>query len=278
MDYSLGWGRQHPGHLVCLVDLSGSMGKDNKIGRVMDALQNSLRSLLTKCISGTALNERFTVTIIGYHSHIIPLFSGGVQDLQSLIKKAVSTQKPLFDYEEGGVAEPMGQTYMSNAFDAARKDIEQWISSSNGSGFPAPIVINITDGQPEEQDKTLEVCANEALQAARRLTSMRTPDGNVLLYNLHIGSSENTNQIVLPVERPNATGDQREDQRIGFLYDSASVLNEKIASFGRKYDIPATPGCHGMASNVQDSALLTRLVEFSSSLGMVNVDVETPIP
>lgn len=276
-DYSLGWGSQHPGHLVCLVDLSGSMGTDNKIGRVMDALQKSMRSLVTKCIQGTGLVERFTVTIIGYHSHIIPLFSGGVQELQSLIKKAVSTQKPLFDYEEGGVAEPMGQTYMSNAFNAARKDIEQWISSSNSNGHPAPVVINITDGQPEEQDKTLETCANEALQAARKLTSVRTPDGNVLLYNLHIGSSENTNQIVLPVERPSTTGNQREDQRVGFLYDSASVLTEEIVKHAAGYDFPIQAGSRGMASNVQDSALLTKLIEFSSSL-TTNIGRETPIP
>ena len=278
MDYNLGWGSQHPGHLVYLVDLSGSMKKDNKIGQVMDALHKSLRLLLTKCTAGKTLLERFTVSIIGYHSDIVPLFSGGVQDLRSLIAKGVSTGKPLFDIEEGGIAEPKWQTYMTNAFDEARRDIEQWISSSNGRQCPAPIVINITDGQPEEKNKSLEVCANEALQAARQLTSVKTPDGNVLLYNLHIGNSGNLSEIILPVGRPNSTGNEREDQRIQFLYDSASVLTEKIARVANSFEIPAHAGSHGMVSNVQDSALLIRLIEFSSSLGMVKDATETPKP
>lgn len=278
MDYNLGWGSQHPGHLVYLVDLSGSMKKGNKIGQVMDALQKSLRLLITKCTAGKALLDRFSVTIIGYHSDIVPLFSGGVQELRSLIANSVSTGKPLFDYEEGGIAEPKWQTYMSNAFEEARRDIEQWISFSNGRECPAPIVINITDGQPEEDGKNLKECANEALQAARRLTSVRTPDGNVLLYNLHIGSSGNINQIILPVERPKSTDNEREDQRIGFLYDSASVLTEKIARMANSFDIPAQAGSRGMVSNVEDTALLIRLIEFSSSLGMVKDATETPKP
>jgi hypothetical protein len=139
-------------------------------------------------------------------------------------------------------------------------------------------VINITDGQPEEKNKSLEVCANEALQAARQLTSVKTPDGNVLLYNLHIGNSGNLSEIILPVGRPNSTGNEREDQRIQFLYDSASVLTEKIARVANSFEIPAHAGSHGMVSNVQDSALLIRLIEFSSSLGMVKDATETPKP
>lgn len=276
MDYKLGWGRSHPGHLVYLIDLSGSMKKDNKIGQVMNALQNSLRVLLQRCTQGKALLERFTVTIIGYHSEIVPLFSGGVQEIKSLIMTAVSTGKPLFDYKEGGVAEPKWQTYMSNAFDEARRDIEQWISTFKGKECPAPIVINITDGQPEEDGKDLDLCANETLLAARKLMSVRTSDGNVLLYNLHFGNSGNINEIILPIEMPNSTGDQREDRRIQFLYNSSSVLTEKIARVANSYEIPAHVGSHGMVSNVQDNALLVRLIEFSSGTGMVKDATETP--
>ena len=103
MDYNLGWGSQHPGHLVYLVDLSGSMKNDNKIEQVMDALQKSLRLLLAKCTAGRTLMDRFTVTIIGYHSDIVPLFSGGVQEIKGLVAKGVSTGKPLFDYGNGGI-------------------------------------------------------------------------------------------------------------------------------------------------------------------------------
>ena len=274
MSYELGWGSKSPGHI------SGSMATDNKIGQVMEALQSSLRLLLTKCTQGKTFLERFTTTIIGYNSDIIPLFSGGTQETAALISKAVTSGNPIFDYGEGGIAKPNWQTYMSNAFSAARNDIERWIREGerNGRPLPAPIVVNITDGQPEESNKTLEVCANEALEAARNLTKLATPDGNVLLFNLHIGNSGNLRELILPANSPESTGNDREDARLQFLYKSSSVLPEKMTRMAASFDVTAHPGSHGMVSNVQDTSVMVRLIEFSSSLGLVNDAIETPKP
>ena len=155
MAYDLGWGTKTPGHIVYLVDLSGSMATDNKIGKVMEALQKGLRLLVTKCTSGTTLLERVTATVIGYHSEIVPLFSGGAQEMKELIRKAVTSGRPIFDFGQGGIAEPKWQTYMTNAYNEARKDIEKWMRENGDKRLPAPDVVNITDGQPEENGKSL---------------------------------------------------------------------------------------------------------------------------
>lgn len=278
MAYDLGWGTKSPGHIVYLVDLSGSMKTDNKIGQVMEALQKGLRLLLTKCTQGTAIMERFTASVIGYNSDIVPLFSGGANEVASLIRKAVSSGSPIFDYGEGGIAEPKWQTYMTNAFNEAYNDIEKWIREANGRPLPAPIVVNITDGQPEESNKSLETAASEAKQAAQRLMGLRTPDGNVLLFNLHIGKSDNITELLFPVNPPQSTGNENEDNRLRFLYDSSSVLPEKLTNIASSFELTARTGSRGMVSNVQDTSVMIRLIEFSSSLGAVSGATETPKP
>lgn len=275
MAYDLSWASKCPGHLVFLVDLSGSMKKDNKIGQVMDSLQSVLRQLVTSNLAGKTVVPRFTVSIIGYHTDIVSLFNGGADDVKNLVQKAVSTKQPIFDYTEKGIAEPKWQTYMTNAFNAAREDIEKWIAK-RGSRLPAPIVINITDGQPEEDNKSLDICAVEALQAAQKLKNVRTQDGNVLLYNIHIGNTNKLKSIEFPTSQPKTTGYEREDKRIKFLFESSSILPDQVIAIAASKDIPAHKGSHGMVSNVADKAELVRLIEFVSTTGAI--DLESPKP
>ena len=283
MDYNLKWSTVNPGHLVWLVDLSYSMSTNNKIGKVMTALQSSLREIIAgNAVGRNNFAPRFTTTIIGYNTDIVPLFPsshltfGSIDDAAELIKKANTSHEPIFNYNKGGIAEPNWMTYMTKAFNAARENIEKWIAESKGKQLPAPIVINITDGQPEEAKKTLEVCAKEALEAAQRLKNVRTPHGNVLLWNLHIGDSGNLNELLFPNTPPNPTGNAREDLRLKFLYESSSIMPEIIISRAPK-DIPLQKGSHGMVSNIKEEALLARLIAFgSTSTGMMGTEPEKP--
>lgn len=283
MDYNLKWSSKNPGHLVWLVDLSYSMKENNKIGKLMAALQSSLREIIAgNAVGRNNFAPRFTTTIIGYNTDIVPLFPsshlafGSIDSAAELIRKAVTSNESLFNYKEGGIAEPNWMTYMTKAFNAARENIEKWIAESNGRQLPAPIVINITDGQPEEAKKTLEVCAKEALEAAQRLKNVRTPNGNVLLWNLHIGDSGNINELLFPNTPPRPTGNAREDVRLKFLYESSSIMPEIIISRAPK-DIQLQKGSHGIVSNIQDEALLAHLIVFgSTSSGMMGTEPEKP--
>lgn len=248
MAYNLGWSTQHPGLLVYLVDLSESMKENGKIEKAMDALQNSLRNNLARCFQGSSLVERFAVTIIGYHSHIVPFFSERVHELASLMKTAYTTQKPLFNHDEGGIAEPKGHCCMSKAFNEAKKVIEKWIEKSNGRECPAPIVVNISNGQPEEEGKSHDIYVNETLQAAKELTRIGTSDGNALLFNVYVGETSNSSEILFPVKRPDSTGDTDEDNRITFLFECSSTLPDFFVKAAMSYDLPVLVGSHGMVS------------------------------
>ena len=251
MAYELGWGTRAPGHIVCLLDLSESMKTDDKIGKGMDAMQRIFRFLLERCCQGKVFMNRFTATIIGYNSAIVPLLTGGVQELFALIKDSNICGKPLFDYGEGGIAEPIGQMCMTKAFNEARKDIVKWINEANGRNLPVPIVVNISDGQLKENNKSFETCASEALLAAQRLKEMQTPDGNVLLYNLYIGKSDNSNEIFLPSEPPQPTGNELEDKGLQFLFESSSLFPEELLEAATAFDLPACKGSRTMSSTAE---------------------------
>lgn len=284
MAYTLDWTKSSPGHVVYLIDLSGSMKENSKIAKAMDALGKCLYTLVVDAEDGTSIRELLTVSIIGYHSKVVHLTEKPLScaDMETLVNDTIDaeTPKPIFDYSEGKIAEPKWQTYMSKAFNAARMDIEQWLSISKGRQQPAPIVINITDGQPEEEGKSLELAATEALEAAKELKKLATPDGNVLLYNIHISSLNNEKEIILPSTLPDPTGDYRENLRIKFLFECSSQLPLKVMEKAKK-ELAGTgatinSNSRGMISNISDKALLVRILNFATC--STRSKSETPMP
>ncbi len=73
-----------------------------------------------------------------------------------------------------------GGTPMAEGFDKAKDCLEKWLNdrSAAGTDIPAPIVINITDGMPNDED--------DATASAHEIMNMTTPDGNVILFNIHM--------------------------------------------------------------------------------------------
>ncbi len=66
--------------------------------------------------------------------------------------------------------------------------LSAWIAE-HPRGFP-PIVLNLTDGEANDGDP---------VASARQLTQLRTDDGNVLLFNLHI-SDNGASPITFPAD------------------------------------------------------------------------------
>ncbi len=69
MDYELQWGTDKPGHIVFLIDLSGSM--DDKIDYVIESVQKTCQNILTRCVSGTSIKERVCISAYGYNLSLI---------------------------------------------------------------------------------------------------------------------------------------------------------------------------------------------------------------
>ena len=287
--YSLGWGTKNPGHIVYLIDLSESMRWNDyqNIKDVLEVLRECIKRMVTDCTPGVGDPiERFSISVIGYNSRIIHLLPNkNVADLEDYLLER--KKLPLFDIYEGGNAYPQYQTYMASAFDAAAEDIKEWISKQQEKGMkiPAPYVIHVTDGHPEECDENNreknipeEKAMEKALEAASRLKDIKVDDGNVLLFNIHYDSAEkNIQELITPSNRP--SGSSIYDKRKQFLYDVSSVLPERIVKkindmVKSQEEKEADPfvkyvhnGSRAMISNAKNKKLLNNFVVFSSLTG-----------
>lgn len=271
MAYELAWGSNHPGLLIYLVDLSGSMAWDNKIRRVSNVVWHVVDCLTASCQHNGKYRERYYLKVIGYNQYTYDLFSGGVSDINTWLDEHIDEQ--FINIEKEGKAQ--GLTHMSIAYEKAADEINKWIAQQNAKNIlvPAPIVINITDGYPEEKGLTEQQSRDKALSAANALRSISVPDGNVLLFNIHIdGIAGKEEGLMFPAVRPS-------DQRKGFLFDASSEMTSTFVLSAQRQNLPATTGSRFMVSNISDMRVLARLVVFGSTIsGIPNVDSRKEIP
>lgn len=271
MAYELAWGSKHPGLLIYLVDLSGSMAWDDKIRRVSNVIWNVVDCLSANCQDGGRYKQRYYLKVIGYNQYTYDLFSGGVDDINKWLDEHVDEQ--FINIEKEG--KPQGLTHMSIAFEKAADEIRNWIAKQKTKGIlvPAPIVINITDGYPEEKGLTEQESRDKALLAANALKAISVDDGNVLLFNIHIdGIVGKEEGLMFPVVRPS-------DQRKGFLFEASSEMTSTFVLSAQRQNLPATTGSRFMVSNISDVRVLARLVVFGSTVsGLPNVDIRKEIP
>lgn len=276
MAYSLKWSPNHPGHLVYLIDLSESMGweKNKRINMLLEVLNDVCEFLIANDSPRGPIDNSATVSMIGYNTDITTLFSGDFIALDNYLETL--NGKPLFDID--GKAKPQWQTFMADAFEAAERDIRQWIDKQVQAGkpTPAPIVINITDGVPEEgKDDPGHVKAMaRAKAAAQKLMEVSVPDGKVLLFNIHI--MEGGTPLVLPSSRPSSDSEHPERQ---FLFDVSSPLNEAHIKTAQGLNIKeAQPGSRFMASGQTDKNKLMRLIQFGSTVSQIKTKAEQVKP
>lgn len=264
----LDWGTNHPGLLILLVDLSGSMAWDNKIERVGQALFNVTNYLLAPCRDKGMYKNRFHVEVIGYNQYTYEIFSGDVSKLIERLK-SVYASKNFFRPGEGT---PGGLTHMAMAYEKAGEVIEKWKrdQAAKGQSVPAPIVINITDGFPEETGLSDEEARNKALDAARKVLAMTGSDTNVQLFNLHIDGKPGSAELTFPSARPG-------DDRRGFLFDASSPMDSETLDLARRRNLPVANGSRFMVSNISDQKKLVELIQFGSSVSMQERR-ETPLP
>lgn len=258
MAYELPWGSTHPGLLIYLVDLSGSMIWDDKISRVSNTIWNVVDCLTAPCQDNGIYKNRYHLKVIGYNDNTKILFEGGIDDINNWLDEHPDEQF----IDVNGEGKPHGLTYMALAFEKASEIIKQWISSQNikGKQIPAPIVINITDGFPEENGLNEQQSREKALSAAKKLKEISVPDGNVLVFNIHIdGEIGKSEELTFPSIRPS-------NSRQSFLFDASSEMNAEFVLRAQRNDLKANHGSKFMVANISDMRKLGRLVVFGSSV------------
>ena len=269
MAYDLQWGSATPGHLVYLLDFSGSMENDGKIDILLDVLKKTCLELF----SNPKNLSRASISIIGYNSDVATLFSGNLSELYNKFAEGGGRKYSLLDktksLAEGG-CRPEWQTYTAKAFRWAKTDIEEWIAKQeqDGKNIPAPMVIHVTDGYPYEEERTQEIAMQDALKAAQEIMNITIPDGNPLIFNIHIGD-DSSREVLFPTQRLTEENQQ-------FLYDASSIIPDSMLNAKTKTGLPISSGCRLMASNVQDKGNLANLILFGSTVtGRMN---EAPKP
>jgi hypothetical protein len=143
---------------------------------VADAINKILLELILKSVKSHDEGPRhyFDVGMIGY-GHAVGSVLGGELAGRDLVSIGELTQSPLVP-EQPRWLEPTanGPTPLGAAIDLAGRVLTPWANEHQES-FP-PIVINISDGAPTDDPGPW----------VERLTSIRTEDGSLLLFNLNI--------------------------------------------------------------------------------------------
>lgn len=267
----LQWGQKTPGHLVFLIDQSTSMGVKDANGKtraekVVEAVQSAVIDCVDGCISGTSVKNRFFLTIIGYGGEPTPTVTTIKEDwAKNLIPDLQAIRN------NGGTLIPVeanGWTPMAEAFDLAKECLEGWLEAcqekvDDGSylGIPAPIIINITDGEPCDGSSTAK---DRAQVSAKALLSLCGSDGNVTLFNLHI--SDEGAEIVFPGDKNVLSGCPEGE----LLFDLSSDMSDEMADEAKRRGIEGVcVGSKCMAVNAKGSTITT-LISFGSGSGMTN--------
>lgn len=270
--YSAEISRDHPTCFLFLLDQSYSMTEPcagdearPKANAAADAINNLIRTLIIRCTKNAKEGPRnyYEVGVIGYGSArgVGPCFSKALRGMDLVPTRHLASNPLRVENRTRQIPDGAGRltevtvrfpvwfdpvaeadTPMREAMQYAHKVLRQWTSGHKKS-FP-PMVINITDGMPNEDPR----------DAARALTSLSVDDGNVLLYNLHLSMLKHE-PIMMPAQ-PNTLP----DEFATMLFEMSSVFPEKIRQEFEieGYNVP--PGSRGFVFNMS-ADVLVRFIE-----------------
>jgi len=266
MAYSAEISRGNPSCFVFLIDQSGSMadvfgageGNQKKSDGVADAINRMLQNLVIKCAKEEGIRDYFHVGVIGYGAQVGPAFSGALAGKQMVPISEVGNSPARVEQRNkkvpdgaGGIVdtpvrfpiwfEPVANagTPMGQALGQAKSVIETWLSQHPGC-FP-PIVINITDGEATDGDPT---------SAADEIRKLKSNDGEVLLFNLHV-SSQRGSQIEYP-----SSDSGLPDKFAQQLFQMSSPLPEYMMNIAKKEGMNVTEGSRGFVFNADMVAVI----------------------
>ncbi len=254
--YNKYWSRQSPGHIIFMIDQSSSMDGE-KAQMAVECVQNSLVEIAVRSLDGTKILDRAYITVIGYGIHSNPVSvirEGWVSDWVDDVLKAKKNKSTVIEVPD--ISNLYDDTPMTEAFYEVKKCLDLWIlvrehnAQDNPSlSMAAPVVINITDGMPNDK--------NSAKTAAESILNTETPDGNVLLFNIHI--KENGAEIVFPSDSSEIADDEHKGSA-EFLYGISSKLTDKqVAQAKAKGFETVTKGAIGFVANVRKDILIKTL-------------------
>ena len=258
MSYVAEISRVRPSCFIFLIDQSGSMqeawggesGK-NKAEALSTIINRLLQNLVLKCAKSEGVRDYYDVGVIGYGAAVGPAFSGPLSGKELVPIGEVANQparveertKKVDDGAGGLIDQSIkfpvwfeaianGGTPMCQAMSRAQSILGRWVTEQPTS-FP-PIVINITDGQATDGDPAA---------TANALKDLKTEDGQVLLFNIHVSS-----RPASPIEFPSDEA-RLPDDYAKHLFRMSSPLPEYMKTIAREEGIPVGDSPRGFVFN-----------------------------
>lgn len=251
-----------PGFILIMIDQSASMSdkyaNSDKADFAAKAVNRVIGEIITACSSGNEIKDRCFVAVVGYGASINILFLDKASELAK--NPNTTTLKRKVSDGAGGLVEvdevmrvfvkptASNGTPMAEAFKQAYTGVEKFISNHRDS-FP-PVVINITDGEPND--------SNAATTEAKKLAQLKTSDGNVIVLNAHI-SNASAGKIELPSDNAGFSN----NKFANFLFDISSVLPDPLAESAKNAGFNVQPNARGFIFNADAEALI-KLLQFGS--------------
>lgn len=266
-----------PGCIVILIDQSSSMsdpfaGKSGSTKHLacQRAVNRVLYETVIVCSAGAVVKNRCYLGVLGYGARVGSAFQGALagKELVGVAEVAqhpvrVDTLQQKVDDGAGGLVEiekkfpvwiePVAEngTPMAEAMQLATRWTSAW-ANQHRTSFP-PIVINITDGQPNDLPATQAAAAD--------LRRVATEDGELLLLNAHLSEQKGA-----PIELPDSAS-ELPNQYAQFLFDISSPLPEMMIGKAREVGFNPSPQSRGFVYNA-DADTMIRLLTFGSNPGL----------
>ena len=273
MAYKNPFTRANRGLIVFLIDQSGSMSSTWSNGlSLADNAANSINLTLHNIILGLADNSgnvknSAVIAAIGYggkdNYSAETLFCDSIDKINDAYPKAptvIATKEGNVTINAIQALKSTAQfgTPMASAFKMAKDVVAAWINDHKEAKDPVPVVINISDGMPTDSDADVRKYANEIL-------NMSIPDGNPLLFNIHVSENPTVQEVKIPVD-----GQAMPDSMSQLLYDISSKATPDLIN-----EIPllqqrnVQSGCRLFMSNVQKAEDLVEFLQLGTkSTGM----------
>lgn len=272
--YTKQWSSQAPGMMIFLIDQSYSMREayvenGTKAEFTATVINRTLQESIIANQDGDRVKRRVKIVVIGYGGKggdsieiMCNDFLDRLADHPLKMKTAhqkvvdgdlrlteITVQQPVF-FE----AKAKGSTAMGLAFQTAHKLIEE--SHIEYPDSPAPIILNVSDGSPWSNERKFKE-KEFAIEEAKNIMAIQTPDGNPLIFNAHIGNG--FTQCVCPSQVTDPRNYQAK-----FLFEISSEIPEAYMNTARKYDIILEDHARGFVSNASPDIFI-KFINFGSS-------------
>lgn len=270
MPYTKRATRRDPKLVVFLLDESTSMrdlsGTEPKHVVVDRAVNSAIEQLVTVCNRAEGVRDFVELGVVGYggkdreNPHLRSLLKTRSGAWTAPLSAVADMASVVGNRAQYVVSEPEGWTPMGAAVRLAGRLVSDWLVGHEDS--PAPVIVNVTDGVPTDDDAP----EGPVDEWAKKLERLSTSDGGCLLINVGAPAmnGERLERSIFPqgAEIPQAQGAQR-------LWSLASPLADELAPRAVQKGLlapGAVAGDRRLFAQGTDETLLDRIFDFGTEV------------